>query len=445
MPNLVSSALLIGSYAVGRSDPPDVQELAAVAALGALVVAFFRLPSPIRPRGRSRHPRVHVLALTAMAGLLGTTGYAQPVPAASVAQATPEATPTPEPSPTPAPLEVHGLVDVVYAFNTNRPADGANFFLGVGTSGKRGDEFAINLGQVDLTLPTSEERPVGFRLALGFGTGPDVLRAGEVTRPGTRADVWRHVIQASAQYETGLGRGLRLEAGIQPCHIGMEAFASKDNWNYTRSWLGELSPYTQTGLKLSYPLSERWSAQLHVLNGWQGIADNNSGKSVGAQLAYNAEKASVSVNAVAGPELTDNDDDVRVLGDVVAVLRPSPSFSVGVSVDAAREERGEAAAATWFGAGLYARWAPPASKTALALRAEHYDDEDGAISGTPQTLRELTLTLEHRPDSHLIVKLEGRVDDSTAEVFSRRDRGRDGAPLRTDRQYLLLLAAVATF
>ncbi|MCL4820906.1 MAG: outer membrane beta-barrel protein [Vicinamibacteria bacterium] len=50
----------------------------------------------------------------------------------------------------------------------------------------------------------------------------------------------------------------------------------------------------------------------------------------------------------------------------------------------------------------------------------------------------MTLTLEHRPDSRLILKLEGRYDDSTAPAFS----GRDGAQ---KRQFLLLLGAVATF
>ncbi len=129
---------------------------------------------------------------------------------------------------------------------------------------------------------------------------------------------------------------------------------------------------------------------------------------------------------------------MRVFGDVVALWRPSAAWSLGVSIDAAREERGEAEAASWWGVGFYARWARPASKTALALRAERYADEDGASSGIAQKVAEVTLTLEHRPDPRLILKLEGRYDDSTAPVFS----GRDGAQRR---QFLLLLGAVATF
>ncbi|HJS59896.1 MAG TPA: hypothetical protein VKA01_17445, partial [Vicinamibacteria bacterium] len=42
-------------------------------------------------------------------------------------------------------LDIAGFVDGVFAYNANKPADHANFFPGVGTSGKRDNELAINL------------------------------------------------------------------------------------------------------------------------------------------------------------------------------------------------------------------------------------------------------------------------------------------------------------
>ncbi len=83
----------------------------------------------------------------------------------------------------------------------------------------------------------------------------------------------------------------------------------------------------------------------------------------------------------------------------------------------------------WAGVGLYARFAPPDSRTAFAVRAEYYDDEDGAISGTAQTLKEVTATLEHRPVERLIVRLEGRYDHSGAVVFAATSDP-DGAQIR---------------
>jgi hypothetical protein len=209
--------------------------------------------------------------------------------------------------------------------------------------------------------------------------------------------------------------------------------------------MGELSPYYQTGLKLAYPFSDSWSGQLHFLNGWQTIADNNGGKTVGAQLAYSKGDFSISFNGIAGPELADNDDDVRMLGDVVTTWKVTRSFSLGLSADAAREGRSVGSDVSWKGVGLYARIAPPESKTAFAVRGEYYDDKDGAISGYAQTLKEITATLEHRPLPQLILKFEGRYDKSSADVFARDARGADGNPLRKRDQFLLLFGAVAAF
>lgn len=341
-----------------------------------------------------------------------------------------------------APLKVQAFVDTLFAYNSNRPLDDANFFPGVGTSAKRHNEFSINLAQVDVTLPPE---PVGFKLSLGFGTAPDVVHGAEVRGIAAHPDVWRHVVQASVQWQTKVGRGLLLEAGVYPSHIGMEYFQTKDNWNYTRSWLGELSPYYQAGFKAALPLSDRWSAQLHLLNGWQVIADNNDGKSVGAQLAYNAGNLSVSLNGIVGPELAGNDDDVRAMADLVATYKLTPGFSLGLALDGAREGRTDGDSVSWGGVGLYARFSPPESRSALALRGEYYKDEDGAISGVAQTLKEVTATLEHRPVPRLILKLEGRYDRSSADVFATDEAADDGSPVRKRSQFLVLLGATATF
>jgi len=340
-------------------------------------------------------------------------------------------------------LEVSVFVDGFYAYDFNEPAgDQENFFPGVGTSAKLHNEFAINLAEVDLVLPP---KPVGFHLGLGIGNSLEVVHAAELSSVPDHPDAWRNVVRASIQYDTGVGRGLLLEGGIYPSHIGFEGLATKDNWNYTRSWLGELSPYYQTGVKASYPLSERWSTQLHLLNGWQVIHDNNQGKSLGLQFAYAGEKLSLSFNGIAGPEQADNDSDVRALFDTVAQYKATPALTFAASADVAREER-PTEDARWYGIGLYARFAPPDRRSALAVRAEYYDDEDGAISGTVQTLREITLTFEHRPVESIIVKIEGRYDRSSTEVFAGSEVDVDGASIADQReQSLLLVGVVALF
>ncbi len=348
--------------------------------------------------------------------------------------------PAPE---TPRRIEVGGFVDIYYAYDFNRPADHANWFPGVGTSAKRDNEFAINLAEIDFVMAPA---PVGFRLSAGYGNSLEVVHASEPTGVATDPDTWENLVQASIQYQTGIGRGLFIEAGVYPSHIGFEAFQTKANWNYTRSWLGELSPYYQTGLKIAYPLGERWSTQVHILNGWQVIGDNNRGKTLGWQFAYAADKVSVTFNGIVGPELPDNDRDLRALLDTVVVWKATPVWSLALSLDLAGQEQPTGEDARWQGLGVYARRAAPRARTACAVRAEYYDDEDGAISGTAQTLKEFTVTIELRPVEHLILKFEGRIDRSTEEVFAGNDHDTAGDAVRDrDGQVLLLVGAVATF
>jgi Putative beta-barrel porin-2, OmpL-like. bbp2 len=348
--------------------------------------------------------------------------------------------PIPSPTPEPRKIDVNGFVDTYFAYNGNRPADHTNFFPGVGTSAKRHDEASINLAQLDVAL---QANPVGFHLAVGFGTATEVVHAVEPAGPLVGPAVWEHVVQASVIYKAT--SKLVFEGGVYPSHIGFEGLATKDNWNYTRSWMGELSPYYQAGLKTTYAFDDAWSAQIHLLNGWQNIGDNNDGKAVGTQVAYNKGKLSASFNTFVGPELPNDDHDYRMLGDLVLTYRASPDWSLGGALDLAREGRPQGPAARWSGGALYLRWAPPRSRTALALRGEYYDDKDGAISGTPQTLREFTATLERRPAPPLILRLEGRYDRSSAGVFAGDRVGRDGQPLRRRSQFVLLLGAVASF
>jgi hypothetical protein len=175
------------------------------------------------------------------------------------------------------------FVDAVFAYNFNQPVDHGNFFSGVGISAKRDNELSINLAQVDFIRAPE---PVGFHLALGYGTATEVVHAAEVRGVAVHPDIWRNIVRASLQWQTDVGRGLLLEAGLYPSHVGMEACATKDKWNYTRSWRGELSPYYQAEVKAAYPIGEHWSAQLQLLNGWQTISDGNRGKSAGGQIAY---------------------------------------------------------------------------------------------------------------------------------------------------------------
>ncbi|MGE6762651.1 outer membrane beta-barrel protein [Corallococcus interemptor] len=321
-------------------------------------------------------------------------------------------------------LHVEGGVDASYAYNFNRPVSDVSFLPGTGTTARRHDEITVNLASLGVSL---SPEPVGFRVLLGFGTGIDVLHRAEPEEDATGPDVWRYVQQASLAFAHG---PLTLEAGIQPSHIGLESFQSQLNWTYTRSWMGEFSPYYQTGLKGTWRFDERWSAQLHLLNGWQTIGDNNGGKALGTQVAYAGDRLSAAFNTFVGNEGAGDTEALRLFADTVVTWKATGAVSLAATADVGRQDH-----ALWYAAGANVR-VQLASPVAVTARAEVYRDRDGLISGTAQTLAEGTLTLELKPAEHLVLKAEARHDRSTRNVFD--------SPARQP-QTLLAVGAVATF
>lgn len=338
-------------------------------------------------------------------------------------------------------FELHGSVDVYYGYNFNRPIDGDNFTSGAGTTAKKANDVNLNLAAIELF---HDAKPVGLHLILNYGTGSEVLYAAEPQGNAMGAQAFKLIQQASLSYRAPWGRGLLLEAGIYPSHIGFEVFPSQGNWSYTRSWMAEFSPYYQAGLKLSYNFTDQLSAQLHVMNGWQLIGENNAAKAIGTQLAWNHEKVSVTFNTFFGPELANDNKHWRVFGDLIVVVRPLPWLNLSLSADVGHQQLPQSQSALWHTVYGSVRFMPR-QWLALTLRAGYFGDDNGLISGAAQTLLQADATLELRLHDHLLIKLEGRYDHSTAPVFSASKRAPTGEVLRVDQQGLMTLGVVAYF
>lgn len=390
---------------------------------------------------------VPVILLAASGAAAQSLPSTQPTSApASAPESQPASQPASQPTPAPRPqpeagpgVQLSGFVDVFAAFNPNFPADQANFLPGTGTAAKRANELGLNLAALTLSRAPA---PVGFVLGLGVGQATEIVHAGEPGGVATGLDVLRLVQQASVQVKAG--DALTLEAGIFPSHIGFEVFYTKDNWNYSRPWIGELSPYYSAGVKASYSFTPHLSGQLHLLNGWQVTGDNNQGKSVGTQLAYSGERIAASLNTFLGPELPGDNRSLRGLFDVVVLASLGDKTQLALSGDAAFQQRPGEEAAPWYAAAAWLR-VTPREALAVALRAEVFHDPAGAISGTSQTLAGGTATLALRPRPSLLLKLEGRYDASTAATFSGPNTDAAGAVIGVPSQALALLGAVVSF
>ncbi len=143
----------------------------------------------------------------------------------------------------------------------------------------------------------------------------------------------------------------------------------------------------------------------------------------------------------AGPELPDDDKHWRLFGDVIAVVKPTSFLSFAAQVDVGYQER-VLDDALWHAYAAYVRVAP-ADQFAIALRGEIFRDPKNGISGFRQTIGEVTLTFEYRPVEWCSIKLEGRYDESTNDVFAERDTAATGE--REDQQWLAVCGVVVWF
>ncbi len=269
------------------------------------------------------------------------------------------------------------FVDTYYAWDFNRPGPG-NFDRSFTTQPARHDEFNVNLALVEVKV--SGERTRGH-LALQAGTAVQSNYAGE-PRLGSISgpELARHVEEAIAGVR--VAPGLWVDAGIYLSHIGQESWVSRDNPTYSRSLIADYSPYYETGVKATWSVSAKLTAQLNVVNGWQNISETNTDKAVGLRLDYaSSSHLALGYSNFVGNEMPDTvPSRIRVFNEGFALISAGKA-SVWLTADVGQQQRAGGGWSTWYGGAVIGR-VKVAPSVALAGRVERYADLDGVIVAT---------------------------------------------------------------
>jgi len=326
------------------------------------------------------------------------------------------------------PIDFSGLVDGYYSLNFNHPASRINQLRNFDV---QANQFGLNMLKLVMEHPAD---PVGFRVDLGFGKAFDIVNGGEASPTAVR-----NIEQAYVSYKPAGARGLQLDFGKHVTGAGAEVIETYRNWNYSRSLLFTWAiPYYHMGLRTSMPVGSHFTAGFHLVNGWNNVEDNNSGKTIGLSGAATAGPLTWSNMYYAGPEKAGTNAGWRHLYDTALVVdRPKSSFyfNFDYGIDRNPGARGN----VWYGYAGAARFALT-DHVALAPRLEWFNDRDGFSTGTPQKLKEFTLTGEYKMAEGLLTRLEYRRDWSDQPFFQR-----GVTPGATTSQDTLLAGIVAYF
>jgi hypothetical protein len=334
------------------------------------------------------------------------------------------------------------FVSASYTYNANHPADDVNDYRVFDFDD---DQAKLDIASVTIQKAADKPGAFGFRVDMGAGQSqPEMTAASGLFRSvGTGEAGHFDVAQAYVSYVAPVGRGLRVDLGKFYAPIGYESVERYDayNDNATHSFLfGYSAPFTTTGLKATYPFTDEWSGMVMVVQGWDDVRDNNTGKSVEGQVAYvPSGDLSVYLSYISGPEQAHNSSNMRDVFDFCATWKAAPKLALGLNADYGHEKDalGPGLSGTWYGAAGYGTYGFT-DRFQIALRVEQFDDSDGARTGTPQRLREVTLTPTYKIGKHFVVRGDLRLDSSDKQSF-RKDRG------FTDRQPTATLNVLYVF
>ncbi len=329
-------------------------------------------------------------------------------------------TPAPGAPPAPAPpppasvkigkVEVSGSIDGYYTLNFNHPKTGTN---GLYNFNFNANEASLNLAKLTFELAPG---PVGFRVDFAGGKAMKWMSS---TDPAPGA--FRYMEQAYISFKPPAAKGLEVDFGKFVTTAGAEVIETKDNWNYSRSLLFAWAiPYYHMGAKVTFPVGKQFTGGVMVVNGWNNLWDNNTGKTLGFVGNVTMGKVTWSNNFFTGPEKNDTNKGFRNLYDSTILVNPNAKTSFYINFDFAADNRIGGGSDKFGGvAGAFRYQAAP--KFAIASRLEWFKDASGFSTGVPQNAKEFTLTGEYKPSEWLVSRLEYRQDWSDKNYF---DRGR---------------------
>lgn len=366
-------------------------------------------------------------------------------------------------------LSISGFLDTYYVTNFNNPASRDNMGVsGVGRGfDRKVDQFSIGMVQTMFTYKTQKSEAV-FDLAFGpnaqygnYGSVPTAFPA--YGYQFGKDDLFSALIIKQAYFNYNATDKLSFTLGQFGTHIGYEYIDAPLNFFYSiNHTFNSGIPFYHTGLKSTYKFSENFSLMLGVVNGFDYVQDNNRAKGLISQISLKpTQNLSVFFNYINTNESTADELGKTPKGmfqvfDLNGGYQVNEKFNIGYWFMLGMQKGTLGSPGTfipadgdlintksWYGANLYFTYSL-SDLIVLGLRAEHFNNEDGARGlrnfdnvrntyiGT--TVNSLTFTTNiDLIDGHLLLKPEfridafGKLDDRGYESGSQQFMDKNGA------------------
>jgi len=317
-------------------------------------------------------------------------------------------------------IELTGSVDAYFRANldaknnANATPAGA---IAPATSFYNEDGFSV--GMINL-IASKQVGKVGFVADFAFGPTADEAISGQ----GSAS----LVNQAYLTYAAS--DAVTLTLGRFNTFLGYEVISPTGNFNYSTSYLFTNGPFSHTGLKADFTLSDNWSLGAAIMNSTDSPVDENvNGKYTGGlQLGYSEDAGSGYLNVLYGRNGANTEETFQI--DFTGGVDISEEFYLGLNASynstdkIGTDKDGNPDAQGFYGVALYPQYAISDSFT-LGLRGEYFQafgsydagiglkDAEGSVFAT-------TLTGSYTSGA-LTIKPELRLDSASEDSFFSGD------------------------
>lgn len=289
-------------------------------------------------------------------------------------------------------LKAGGWADAGFTYNPADPPNGSNAPVSFNF---RANEW--NLQQLDLFAekPVEEDAEgwaAGGRFDFMFGTdAPYTQASGRWDSRLVGGEVFRFykiaLPQAYVDVRAPLGNGLSVRLGHFYSIIGYESVAAPPNFFYSHSYSMKSSPFTHTGVLLSYPVREDFTFYSGAVSGPDNFDSQFGAWSYlgGFNWKPGQLDAELSFSVLAGDTRETVDDNLtycslvlqhNIAGNLHYVLQHDHGIQAHVAKNGGM--------AGWYSIVQYLTW-QAAETWGIGVRGEWFRDQNGTRYGIPGT------------------------------------------------------------
>lgn len=194
-------------------------------------------------------------------------------------------------------VTLSGSVDAYFRTNINAPNKGDEY-QSPATSFANLPGFSIGMANI---IAAYEGEKIGFVADLVFGPRGEDAVFGSPLYAAFEAGSSQVVNQLYVYWNAS--DVVTFTIGDFNTYLGYEVISPTGNFNYSTSYMFSYGPFSHTGLKADFQLSDNWSLMASLMNPTDVTEFNNIGSyTLGGQLAYTTDAGGTYLNVLYGDQ-----------------------------------------------------------------------------------------------------------------------------------------------